>query len=80
VVVFSILEGDFGLLLEVGELIEVLEHQVLHALLVDLDLDLVLLIQVLQLTLLVTQLSLLVLQLLLANDPEVVDSLSLILI
>jgi len=36
-----------GLLLELGELVEVLEDEVLAALLVDLDLDLVLLAQVL---------------------------------
>ena len=79
-VILSILECDLSLLLELGQLIEVLEHQVLHSLLVDLDLDLVLLVQVLQLTLLVTQLRLLVLQLLLANDPKVVDSLPFILV
>ena len=60
-VVLSVLEGDFGLLLQLGELVEVLEDQVLHALLVDFDLYLVLLVQVLQLALLVTQLRLLVL-------------------
>ena len=58
VVVLSILEGDFSLFLQVGELVEVLEDQVLHALLVDLDLDLMLLVKVLQLTLLVAQFSL----------------------
>jgi hypothetical protein len=36
--------------------------------------------QILQLALLVSQLCLLILQLLLANDPEVVDSLSLVLV
>ena len=60
-VVLSVLEGDFGLLLQLGELVEVLEDQVLHALLVDFDLYLVLLVQVLQLALLVAQLRLLVL-------------------
>lgn len=60
-VVLSVLEGDFGLLLQLGELVEVLEDQVLHALLVDFDLYLVLLVEVLQLALLVAQLRLLVL-------------------
>ena len=60
-VILCVLECDLGLLLQLSELIEVLEHQVLHALLVDLDLDLVLLVQVLQLALLVTQLRLLIL-------------------
>ena len=60
-VVLGVLESDFGLLLQLGELVKVLEDQVLHALLVDFDLYLVLLVQVLQLALLVTQLRLLVL-------------------
>jgi len=60
-VVFSVLEGDFGLFLQLGELVEVLEDQVLHALLVDFDLYLVLLVEVLQLALLIAQLRLLVL-------------------
>ena len=60
-VVLGVLEGDFGLLLQLGELVKVLEDQVLHALLVDFDLYLVLLVEVLQLALLVTQLRLLVL-------------------
>jgi hypothetical protein len=53
-VVLGVLECDLGLLLQLGELVEVLEDQVLHALLVDLDLYLVLLVQVLQLALLVS--------------------------
>ena len=53
-VVLGVLESDLGLLLQLSELVEVLEHQVLHALLVDLDLYLVFLIQVLQLALLVS--------------------------
>ena len=52
----------------------------LDALFVDLDFDLVLLGQVLQFALLVAELGLLVLELLLANDPEVVDSLTLVLV
>jgi hypothetical protein len=60
-------------------LILVLVQQVLDSLLVDLDLNLVLLFQVLQLSLLVAQLSLLVLDLLLLDDPEVVELLALLL-
>lgn len=56
-----------------------LVEQVLHALLVDLDLHLVLLLEVLQLALLVPKLGLRVLQLLLLHDPEVVEFLALLL-
>jgi hypothetical protein len=47
VFVFSILERDLGLLLEVGELISVLEHEMHESLHVDLNLDLLLLLQIL---------------------------------
>ena len=80
VVVFGVLESDLGLFFELSELVEVLEDQVLHSLLVYLYFDFMLLRQILQLALLVSQLCLLILQLLLANDPEVVDSLSLVLV
>jgi hypothetical protein len=60
-------------------LILVLVQQVLNSLLVDLDLNLVLLFQVLQLSLLVAQLSFLVFYLLLLDDPEVVELLALLL-
>ena len=60
-VVLGVLECDLGLLLQLSELVEVLEHQVLHTLFVDLDLYLVLLVQILQLTLLVSKLRLLIL-------------------
>ena len=46
-VILGILKGDLGLLLQLSELVEVLEYQVLDALLVDLDLYLVLFVQVL---------------------------------
>lgn len=80
VVVLSVLESDLGLFFELSELVKVLEDQVLHSLFVYLYFDFMLLRQILQLSLLVSQLCLLVLQLLLANDPEVVDSLSLVLV
>lgn len=54
-VVFCILEGHLGFLLELCELVKVLEDQMLYALLVDLDLDLVLLGEILQLALLVAE-------------------------
>lgn len=80
VVVLSVLESDLSLFFELSELVKVLEDQVLHSLFVYLYFDFMLLRQILQLSLLVSQLCLLVLQLLLANDPEVVDSLSLVLV
>ena len=52
----------------------------LHPLLVDFDFDLVLLTEVLEFSLFVSELCLLVFQLLFANDPEVVDPLTFILI
>jgi hypothetical protein len=80
VIIFSIFKSDFSLFLELGQLVKVLEDQVLDALLVDLDFDLVLFTQVLELSLFVAELCLLILELLFANDPEVVNSLTLILI
>lgn len=80
VVVFGILESDFGLFFELSQLVEVLEDKVLHSLFVDLDLYLVFFAQILKFTLLVAQLCLLVFQLLFAHDPEVVNSLTLVLI
>jgi hypothetical protein len=47
VLVFSILKGDLGLLLEVGELISVLEHKVHESLHVDLNLNLLFFFQIL---------------------------------
>ena len=52
----------------------------LHTLLIDLNFYFVFLSQILQLTVLVPQLRTLILNLLLRNDPEVVNSLSLVLI
>lgn len=52
----------------------------LHSLFVDLDLDLVFLTEILQLTLLVSELGLSIFELLLAHDPEVIHTLPLILI
>lgn len=80
VIVLCVLECDLSLLLELSELVKVLEHQVLHSLLVYLNFNFMLFRQILQLSLLVSQLSLLIFQLLFANDPEVVDSLSLVLV
>jgi hypothetical protein len=79
-VIFGVLEGDLSLLLELSKLIEVLEHQVLHSLFVDLHFNFMLLRQVLQLALLVSELCLLIFQLLFADDPEVVNTLALILV
>jgi len=79
-IVLCILESDLCFLLELGKLVEILEHQMLDTLLVDFDFDLVLLTEVLQLALLVTQLCLFIFQLFFTNDPEVVDSLTFILV
>lgn len=52
----------------------------LNPLLVDLDLDLMLLTEILKLTFFVSQLCLFVLELLFPNDPEIVNSLTLVLV
>lgn len=80
VLIFDVLQVDLRLFLQLGELVEVLEHQVLAPLFVDLDLDLMFLVQVLELTLLVSKLSLLVLEFLLADEPEVVNSESFVVV
>ena len=80
VLVFGVLKLDLGLLLELSELVQVLEDQMLYALLVDLDLNLILLSQVLQLALLVPQLGAPVFGLFLRHYPEVVDPLALVLV
>ena len=53
VVVLPVLQLDLSLLLQLGQLVQVLEHQVLDPLLVDFDLDLVFLVEILQFPLLV---------------------------
>jgi hypothetical protein len=60
VVVLSILEGDFCLLLQVSELVKVLEDQVLHSLLIDFDLYFMFFIEILEFALFVTQFCLLI--------------------
>ncbi len=80
VIVLGVLERYLGFLLKLSQLIKVLENEMLDALLVDFDLDLVLLAEILQLALLVAELGLLVLELLLGDDPEVVNSLTFILV
>ena len=57
-----------------------MEQQVLHSLLIDLDLDLMLLAEILEFTFFVPELCLFVFQLLFANDPEIVNSLTLVLV
>ena len=80
VLIFAVLELDLRGLLHHRLLIQVLEHQMLQALLPDLDRDRVLLLQVLMLTVLVTELSLLVFELFLGDEPEIIDSETLIVI
>lgn len=80
VVVLPVLQLDLGLLLKLRQLVQILEHQMLDPLLVDLDLDFVLLVEVLQLPLLVPESRSLVIALLLGHDPEVIDALSFILV
>lgn len=74
VLVFRVLKGDLGLFLQLSELVEVLESKMLQPLFVNLDGDLVLLFEILEFSLFVPELGLLVLKLLLANEPEVVNS------
>ena len=80
VFILDILQGDLGLLLKLCQLIEVLENKMLAPLLVDLDLNLVPLAEILLFSLLVPELGLLVFQLFLADEPEVVDSQTLVVI
>ena len=78
--VLNVFEGDLRVFFQLSQLVLVLENQVLETLLVDLDFDLVLLLQILELSLLVPQLGLLVFKLLLAHQPKVVDSQTLIVV
>jgi len=78
--ILNILESDLGVLLELRQLVLILENQMLKSLLVNFDLNLVLLLEVLVLALFVTKLGLLILQLLLANEPEVVDPQSFVVV
>ena len=78
--ILGILELDLCLLLHHGLLVKVLEHQMLEPLPEDLDRYLVLFFKVLEFTLLVTVLGLLVLELFLGDEPEVVDSETLIVV
>ena len=80
VLIFGVLELDLSLFLHHGLLVEVLEHQMLQSLSPDLDRDRVFLLQVLMLTILVPELGLLVLELLFGDEPEVVDSETLIVV
>ena len=80
VLIFGVLELDLSLFLHHGLLVEVLEHQMLQSLSPDLDRDRVFLLQVLMLTILVPELGLLVFELLFGDEPEVVDSETLIVV
>ena len=78
--ILGVLELDLSLFLHHGLLVEVLEHQMLQSLPPDLDRDRVFLLQVLMLTILVPELGLLVLELFFRDEPEVVDSETLIVV
>ena len=78
--ILGVLELDLSLLLHHSLLVKILEHQMLEPLPKYLDRDLILLFKVLELTLLVTVLGLLVLELFLGDEPEVVDSETLIVV
>ena len=80
VLIFILLEFNLGLLLEFSELIQVLEYQVLHSLLVDFNLNFILFNQILKFTLFVTQTSLAVFQVFLRYNPKVVHTLPFILV
>jgi len=78
--ILPILQGDYCLLLQRGQLIGVLEHEMHQPLHVDLDLDLVFFFQVLVLALFVAQFGLLIFKLLLTNHPEITDTDALVVI
>jgi len=74
VFILDILQSNLRLLLQLSELVEVLEDKMLAPLFINLNLDLMLLVQVLEFSLLVSEFSLFVFELLLADEPEIVDS------
>ena len=78
--ILYVFERYLRFLLEFSELILIVEDEMLDSLLVYLSLDLILLLEVLQLSLLVTVLGLFVFQLFLCNYPEVVNPLALVLV
>ena len=67
VLVLNIFKSDLGLLLKLGVLVKILEHQMLGSLLVDFDFDLMLLFEILEFSLLISKLSLFILKLFLGN-------------
>lgn len=74
VLILGVLEGNLCFLLQVGQLISVLEHEMHQALHVNLDLNLMFFFQILKLSLLVSELGLFVFKLLLTDHPEIADS------
>ena len=78
--ILVVLQFNLSLLLKVSELIEVLEDEVLHTLLIYLDFNLILLNEILHLSLLVSKLGSFVVSLFLSDNPEVVDPLAFILV
>lgn len=80
VFILRVLKCDLSLLLEVGELISVLEHQMHKTLHVNLNFNLMFLFEILKLSLFVTELSFFIFKLLLTDHPEVRDSNTLIIV
>lgn len=78
--ILYVFERYLRFFLELSELVLIIEDEMLDSLLVYLSLDLILLLEVLQLSLLVTVLGLFVFQLFLCNYPEVVNPLALVLV
>ena len=78
--ILGILELDLSLFLYHGLLVKVLEHKMLQPLPPDLDRDRVFLLQILVLAVFVPEFGLLVLELLFGNEPEVVNSETLIVV
>ena len=78
--VLAVLKFDLSLLLDHSLLVKILEHQMLKSLTPNLDCNRVLFLQVLMLSILVTKFSLLVLKFLLGDEPEVVDSETLVIV
>ncbi len=79
-IILPVLQLNLCFLLQLSQLIQILEHQMFDPLFVYLNLNLVFLTQILHLPLLVPECSFQIITILLGHDPEVVDTLSLILI
>jgi len=80
VLILGVLESDLRFFLQISQLVCVLEHEMHQALHVDLDLDLMLLFKILELSLLVSELGFFIFKLLLTDHPEIRDSDTLVIV